>query len=248
LEAGGARAVVVITRFSQFLTAVGVEHIGQLDRGLLERYLADLGTNAIPAAQQPHRLLNGFFTAIRQHRWHTELPATAVFFAADHPRRTERLPRALAEPVMTELEQPANLDWFDNPSYQLITVILMRWGLRITDAPRLRGDCVTTDADGAPYLRCFNHKMRHDALVPIDTDLVEAIGGQRHHNIARWPGGTPILLPRPSKNIDGRLPIGFPTYRMALERWLDACDIRDNHGHRVHVTPRRWRHTLGTLR
>ncbi len=169
-----------------------------------------------------------------------------MFFAADHPRRTERLPRALAEQVMTQLEQPANLDRFDNPSYRLITVILMRCGLRITDALRLRSDAVTTDADGAPYLRYFNHKMRRDALVPIDTELVEAIGGQRQRNIDRWPGGTPILFPRPSKNIDGRLPIASPTYRMAMERWLDACDIRDEHGHRVHVTPHQWRHTLGT--
>ena len=147
---------------------------------------------------------------------------------------------------MTQLEHPANLDRFDNPSYRLITVILMRCGLRITDALRLRSDAVTTDADGAPYLRYFNHKMRRDALMPIDTELVEAIGGQRQRNIDRWPGGTPILFPRPSKNIDGRLPIASPTYRMAMERWLDACDIRDEHGHRVHVTPHQWRHTLGT--
>ena len=33
---------------------------------------------------------------------------------------------------------------------------------------------------------------------------------------------------------------------MALQRWLDACDIRDEHGHRVHLTPHQWRHTLGT--
>ena len=33
---------------------------------------------------------------------------------------------------------------------------------------------------------------------------------------------------------------------MALQRWLDACDIRDAHGHRVHLTPHQWRHTLGT--
>lgn len=33
---------------------------------------------------------------------------------------------------------------------------------------------------------------------------------------------------------------------MALERWLTACDIRDENGHRVHVTPHQWRHTLGT--
>ena len=184
LEAGGARAVVAISRFSRFLAAVGVEHIEQLDRQLLERYLADLGHERHPQRRSAHiGLLNGFFVAIRQHRWHPGLPATALFFPADHPRRPDKLPRALAEQVMTQLEQPANLDRFDNPSYRLITVILMHCGLRVTDALRLRSDCVTTDTDGAPYLRYFNHKMHRDALVPIDTELADAIGHQRHRNL-----------------------------------------------------------------
>ena len=53
LEAGGARPVVAITRFSQFLTTVDVEYIDQLDRGLLERYLADLDANAIRSGAAP---------------------------------------------------------------------------------------------------------------------------------------------------------------------------------------------------
>lgn len=51
---------------------------------------------------------------------------------------------------MAQLEVPDNLDRWDNPAYGLITIILMRCGLRITDALRLPGDCITTDADGAP--------------------------------------------------------------------------------------------------
>jgi len=247
LEAGGARAVVAISRFSRFLAAVGVEHIEQLDRQLLERYLADLAHERHPQRRSAHiGLLNGFFVAIRQHCWHPGIPATALFFPADHPRRPDKLPRALAEQVMSQLEQPANLDRFDNPSYRLITVILMHCGLRVTDALRLCSDCVTTDTDGAPYLRYFNHKMHRDALVPIDTELANAIGHQRHRNLNRWPAGTVILFPRPSKNIDGGHPISSSTYRMALQRWLDACDIRDEHGHRVRLTPHQWRHTLGT--
>lgn len=167
LEAGGGRVVVAITRFSQFLTTVGVERIDQLDRRLLERYLADLGRERHPQRRSAHiGLLNGFFTAVRQHRWDIELPATALFFPADHPRRPDKLPRALAEQVTTQLEQPTNLDRFDGLSYRLITVILMHCGLRVTDALRLRSDCVTPDTDGAPYLHYFNHKMHRDALVP----------------------------------------------------------------------------------
>ena len=31
-----------------------------------------------------------------------------------------------------------------------------------------------------------------------------------------------------------------------LHRWLADCDIRDEHGRPVHLTPHQWRHTLGT--
>ena len=80
----------------------------------------------------------------------------------------------------------------------------MRCGLRVTDALRLRSDCVVTDSDGAPYLRYFNHKMHRDALVPIDSNSRRDRTAPATHT---WPAGTPILFPRPTKNIDGRHPI-----------------------------------------
>jgi integrase len=248
LEAGGGRPVLVITRFARFLSAAGIDDAQHIDRLVLERYLGDL--HAEMAGTQRHSdhigLLNGFLGTVRQHRWDTTLPADARFFAEDYPKRRDRLPRALAEQVMTQLEQPDNLDRFDNPAYRLITVILMRCGLRVTDALRLPADCVVTDADQAPYLRYFNHKMRREALVPIDEELRALLGEQRQRNDQRWPTGIALLLPRPTKNIDGQVPIGSATYRMALRRWLDRCDIRDAHGEPVHLTPHQWRHTLGT--
>jgi hypothetical protein len=36
------------------------------------------------------------------------------------------------------------------------------------------------------------------------------------------------------------------TYRRALRRWLERCDVRDEHGQPVNITPHRFRHTLGT--
>ena len=106
----------------------------------------------------------------------------------------------------------------------------MRCGLRITDALRLRSDCVIADAEDAPYLRYYNHKMKRDALVPIDEQLRELIAEHRHRIAERWPAGTPGLFPRPTKNVEGTHPIASPTYRNALSRWLDTCDIRDEHG------------------
>ena len=83
-------------------------------------------------------------------------------------------------------------------------------------------------------------------MVPIDTELDGLVREQRDRNTGHWPPGTPILFPRPTKDIDGDNPIGSPTYRMALLRWLQACDIRDEHGKPAHLTPHQWRHTLGT--
>jgi hypothetical protein len=80
-----------------------------------------------------------------------------------------------------------------------VTVILMRCGLRVSDALRLPADCVITDPDGAPYLHYFNHKMKREALVPIDEELRALLGEQRQRNTERWLTGTSGLFPRPPR-------------------------------------------------
>jgi integrase len=247
LEAA-ARPLRVITGFARFLDRIGIADIAQIDRGVLERYLADLHAQITAAQQRGSHigLLNAFLAAIRQHHWDEHLPAGAMFFAEDYPKRPERLPRALAEHVVSQLEDEANLDRWDNDTYRLVTVILMRCGLRVSDALQLATDCVVSDADSAPYLRYVNHKMKRDALVPIDEQVRGMLDEQRARNDARWPAGTPVLFPRPTKNVDGLRPIASTTYRLALYRWLERCEIRDENGRPAHLTPHQWRHTLGT--
>jgi len=169
-----------------------------------------------------------------------------MFFPEDYPRDGEKLPRALADHVMAQVEDPDNLARQDNPAYRLITLILIRCGLRVSDATGLPFDCVVRDADGAPYLRYYNRKMKREALVPIDDELETLIGEQQGRALQRWPGGTPVLFPRPTANIDGHRPVSYTGYRDALYRWLEDCDVRDEHGQPVHLTPHQWRHTLGT--
>jgi len=245
-----ARGVRVLARFGTFLgsPAVGVTDLSQVDRAVLERYLADL--HAGLAGTKIHREhighLRAFLQAIRQHRWDERLPATAMFFPADYPKHGQRLPRALPEQVMAQLEDPASLSRWDNPSYRLITLILIRCGLRLGDARRLAWDCIARDAAGAPYLRYWNHKMKREALVPIDEELEREITRQQHAVQQRWPGGTPALFPQPTANPGGRTPVSDGTYRSALHRWLERCDIRDEHDRPVKITPHQWRHTLGT--
>ena len=78
------------------------------------------------------------------------MPATAVIFPEDFPARGARLPRGLAEHVMAQVEQPASLDRWDSPAYRLITVILIRCGLRISSAAGIPSDCTVTGPDGPP--------------------------------------------------------------------------------------------------
>jgi len=243
----GARAV---TRFAAYLAAQPEPPAGLagVDRPLLERYLAVL--HAEMGGQVRHvnyvGALNGFLRAIRQHGWDDTLPASAAIFPEDFPDRGARLPRALAAHVMAQVEQPANLDRQDNPACRLITLILIRCGLRVSSAAGLAFDCVVTDADGAPYLRYYNTKMKREALVPIDDELHRQIGEQQQRVLQRFPAGAPVLFPRRTGNLDGRRPMSCHTYRSALSRWLEDCDIRDEHGRPVHLTPHQWRHTLGT--
>ena len=96
----------------------------------------------------------------------------------------------------------------------------MRCGLRVTDAPRLPSDCVITDADGAPYLRYFNHKMKREALVPIDEQLRgmhrPSSGAATRHDGRQ---DARCCFPRPTKNVDGTEADRFSsTYRLALYR------------------------------
>ena len=245
-----ARCVTVITRFAQFLAAppVAIARLADVDRLVLERYLADL--HAEFAGRPVHRthvgLLNQFFAAIRQHGWGPSLPATATFYPEDYPKDRELLPRAVAEHVMAQVEQASNLDRWDKPAYRLVTLILIRCGLRVSDALKLPFGCVALDAGSAPYLRYRNHKMNREALVPIDEQLQQLIAEQQQRVLQRWPGGVPVLFPRPLANPDGHKPMGSTTYRDALHRWLRLCDIRDEHGQLVHLTPHQWRHSLGT--
>lgn len=237
------RGLRSLTRFARFCDGIGVNCLADIDRTVIERHLADL--HAELAGRQRHGdgigQLNSFLQAIRQHRWDASLPASALLFRDDYPKRSERPPRALAEHVMAQIEQADNLDRWDNPGFRLVTLILIRCGLRVTDALSLPHECVVTDGEGAPYLRYFNHKMKREALVPIDEEIRGLISQQQSR-----VGVAPVLFPRPTKNPDSKTPVSSSTYRLALYRWLAHCNIRDDRGHAVHLTPHQWRHTLGT--
>ena len=242
--------LLALTRFAGFLARpdVSAARLADLGRPLLERYLADLALDprAVRSRNRDIASLNAFFYAIRRHEWDPTLPVNATFYPDDLPRPPKRLPRGLAEHVMAQVEQPANLDRWRNPEVRLLTLILMRCGLRIGDATKIGLECVIRDADGAPYLRYFNNKMKREALVPIDEELDQQITEQQSRILDRWPDRGRWLFPAPRMNPDGVRQLTTHSYRGQLNDWLQRCDIRDEHGRPVHLTPHQWRHTFAT--
>jgi len=235
-----------LTCFSQFLTQAGIDRLADVDRTLLERHLAWVTSQPGGRGVKKTRIggLNLFFQAVRQHRWDDTLPGTAAFYPGDTPAVPEQGSRRLAEYVMTQVESPARLDRWPNPAGRLVTVILIRCGLRISSALTLDFDCLLHDGQEAPYLRYFNTKMRREAAVPIDEELQEAIRDQQRRVLDRWPGGTTCLFPRPHANVSGNFPLPDSSYRRMLGRWLATCEICDEHGRPAHLTPHQWRHTF----
>ncbi|MFR9802679.1 tyrosine-type recombinase/integrase [Pseudonocardia sp. RS010] len=212
-------------------------------RELIEAHLAHLAAR-YPSPKTRTRYIGavaGLLRTARQHGWEPRLDAHVDLYREDYPRLHQRQPRALSEAVMAQLEHPDNLARFKDPRGRLLVRILMSTGLRVGDGCKLALDCVVRDVHGAPYVHYTNHKMRREAFVPIDTDLADAISRQQQAVLAELPSAT-FLLPRPTRNPDGREPFSTATFRGELSEWLRACDIRDELGKPVHVTPHQWRH------
>jgi len=242
--------ILALTRLAGFLATPGVavEALAAVDRAVLERYLADLAHDPRSTRSRSRDIssLNAFLLAVRRHGWDPSLPAGATFYPEDFPHPAKRLPRALAEQVMAQLEAPTNLDRWHHRDGRLLTLILIRAGLRVGDACGLAFDCIIRGGDGAPYLRYLNNKMNREAVVPIDEEVESGIVAQQQHVADRWPGASPWLFPAPRMNPDGARALTTHSYRGQLGIWLERCDIRDEHGQVVHLTPHQWRHTFGT--
>src|SRR5260370_241892 len=174
---------------------------------------ARLSPGRPPAHRGPRRLHRTHSCVLRGLRGHGRArppPASTAIYPEDWPKQPRRLPRALAAQIAAQLETSAALDLWDNPAYQLITLILIRCGLRVGDAARLPFSCIVTDADGAPYLRYYNHKMKREALVPLDEELRQQISDQHQRTLPRSPAGPPGLFPRPTSNLRAHAPIPSP--------------------------------------
>lgn len=238
-----------VESFNAFLDSsrIPVNGTSDIDRAVIEGFLAYLHTHSAGAASHRIRIgqFNTFLLTMRRHGWVTDLPGTAQIYTEDYPKETVRQPRALSEYVMAQLENPENLAKMASPHHRLITLILIRCGLRISDTVALTQDCITRDKDGAPYLRYLNHKMKREALVPIDEELERAIAEQISY-VNGTGNSTRMLFAHDGMDVYGTGHISSNSYSTALRRWVRDCNITDENGNPAVVSPHRFRHTLGT--
>ncbi|MGI0131054.1 MAG: hypothetical protein ACREEC_13045, partial [Thermoplasmata archaeon] len=107
-------ATGALGRFSRFLAECRPPVVtpASLTRDVLERYLSWLSRSGLAANTRIFSLvvLRGLLEDNRRHRWLADIPADAVLYRDDLPRYGRPVPRFVAESVMAQLENDANLD------------------------------------------------------------------------------------------------------------------------------------------
>ena len=255
-----------LRRLSEYLhwTGQAAHSIRQLTRPVLEGHLSWLRQqNHLGSAtvRDSVSALAVFLRALRDHEdWAPELPRTAVIYSSDYPRMDPLRARGLSSHVMTQVR--AALPSWPHPDSRFLTELMLASGLRIGDATALAYDPVVTDADGNPYIRYWNQKMRREAYVPIGTATVAGLRAQQSRVAVTYPSQTAAylgepaprrlpfdglrLFPAQSANPDGTRPFSQGTYGGQLRRWLRYSGIRDEAGRPVAISAHQWRHTFAT--
>jgi integrase len=242
------RDITALQRLADAFTAQAGPDAGpeQFSRATIETYLALLVEKGIGPASRGYDLssVKTFLQTVRQQEWPPALTRSADVFPGDRPRLPEAAPRSLPEFVMAQIEDAAAQAQLAQP-YRLILQLLIRTGLRINDALRVEVDCVVRDAQQAPYLRYYNHKMRREAFVPIDDELAAAIRAQQDAVLAQSPDAT-YLMPAPNSR-DGRKQRNTSSGSFAaITAWQEACGLHDELGRPFRFTAHQLRHTYGT--
>jgi ABC-type Na+ transport system ATPase subunit NatA len=224
--------VGAVTRFSEYLTSSEpcVKRMKDIDRAVIERYLAWLTSQVV--GRQVHAVhvdgLRLFLHGVRRYGW-DELHTTAVFYPSDNPKRADaKLPRNLAEHVMAQVEQPHNLDRWPTPAGRLVTMILIRCGLRSCDACALPFDCLVHDEQGAP-------------LPALHQSQDEAGSGGPYRRGGR--GGDPCPAEAGAGAVAGRRSVPVPKGQRE-HRWTPAAGSFQLSRHAAEVA----RHGRGTRR
>jgi integrase len=200
-----------------------LDHVRTLDQGQTVKH--DLAVGVRELLEQAHDL--GWIS----------LSCPRVYLRGELPRIRDHLPRAIPPAVMKRLNEPGALELLRHDERAAV-LVLMDCGLRARDTARLRIDVVITGADGAPYLRYWNHKRRREAIVPLSDRAADAIATQRASVRERFPE-CEWLFPRLLANRRGQRPMDYAfiwdtlrpcgrslTYTTSTARWFDRARTR----------------------
>jgi integrase len=239
-------SAAALKRFSGFLACCQppAQHPEEIDRALLERYLAWL--TPLPLAASTKSLsrvfLRAFLEENRRYQWEPAIPAGTVIYSDELSSRRTSLPRFIDEFVMGQLEAKDNLAKLHPPHRHMI-VLITETGLRATDACTLPFDPLLVDSAGWPCLRFTASKMRAEHLLPLSAKAVDAVRAQQGEVSQAWPDGSAWLFP---SRADPRLPIAYDTLRKAFSLWQQRIGLHDEAGRATRVTVHQFRHSLGT--
>ena len=239
-----------IRQFSKFVASrpVPAHSEAALTRAVIEDYALFLaGSGRSPATRTGLLVgLKVFLDHARRHALLPRLPAGAVVYREDLPRREASVPRFMNEYVMGQLEPDEALAHLPDVSTRHLVVMLIETGLRLGDACMLAFDPVILDSTGWACLRFHNSKVRAEQLVPLSQRATATIAAQQQHVRSRFPAGSALLFPRERSNTDGARPYPTATLQQRLRVWSRLVELRDETGETVTVTAHRFRHTVGT--
>jgi integrase len=242
--------VAAMKAFSNFLATrpTPTHSEAGINRALIEDYLLALvGSGRSAATRTGHLVaLKLFLDHSRRHQLLPRLPASAVIYPEDLPRREPAVPRFIDETAMAQLESDRALGLLPDTTTRHLVIVLIETGLRLGDACLLELDCVMVDSAGWPCLRYHNSKVTTECLVPLSERAAATIAAQQAHVGSRFPAGSPLLFPRERANPDGTRPYVTTTMSARLRSWCQTIDLRDQTGQPITVTAHRFRHTLGT--
>ena len=193
----------------------GVEALADIDRPLLERYLAWRESQPGGPGVKKTRIggLSLFFQAIRQHGWDDTLPGTAAFYPGDTPPGRQQVTRQLAEYVMTQVESPANLDRWPNPAGRLVTLILIRCGLRVSSALRPGLRLPPPRRPGRPLPALLQHQDETRGRRPHRRGTRSRHPRPAAARAGPLAQGTACLFPRSHANAGGQPRCTYCSYR-----------------------------------
>lgn len=248
--------------FNLFAAGKGLERFQDMDRGTIHEFLVFIRTvNSIQRGKPlsyryQKKLLDGLKSIISWCRIYApeQVPVEELFTGKEYTRTNERLkidyiPDEVVLQVNTALEKERNL------LLKQGIVIMECTGMRRGDLLALKTGCIICSPVGGVMMQWYDHKAgKQRKPVAVPEKCVQAVR-QVEEETAELRRNAPEELKdylflhscERRGNDYGKIQRIHPSTLDAwLKRFVKEHDIRDSAGELYHLTPHRFRRTLGT--